>query len=452
MNRPLSTLIVDDDEAFVDSLSDFLSGKGFFVLSGKTGAEGVERFEKHQPPLVLLDQNLPDMEGIQVCRKILEINPTVKVIFITAFATVRYAVDAMEAGAFNYLSKPFDLNELLITMDRAVKSVHMEGKLKVRDYEKKREREEKRLIGSSLVLKRIREQIMMAADTEANVLITGETGVGKNVVARAIHDLQAQREDFLTINCTAIPENLMEAECFGHEKGVFTGADACREGIFELADGGTLVLDEIGDIPIQLQSKLLSVLEDKSVRRIGGGRNIPIDIRIIATTNQELEEAIRNKRFRQDLYYRLAVFSLRIPPLREHPEDIPEIADYFVEKFCGRPVKIPEDDIKKMTAYPWPGNVRELRNVIERASILLGGDEIRPADLLVMPGGGQGDPERVASPNAFREILPLEAIQRRYIFSSLEACSGNKSRTARALGISISTLKRKLKEMNMKTP
>lgn len=452
MNRPLSILIVDDDEAFVDSLSDFLSGKGFWVLSGKTGGEGLERFEKHQPPLVLLDQNLPDMEGIQVCRKILETNPAVKIIFITAFATVRYAVDAMEAGAFNYLSKPFDLNELLIIMDRAVKSVHMEGKLRVRDYEKKREREEKRLIGSSVVLKRIREQIMLAADTEANVLITGETGVGKNVVARAIHDLQAQREDFLTINCSAIPENLMEAECFGHEKGVFTGADACREGIFELADGGTLVLDEIGDIPIQLQSKLLSVLEDKSVRRIGGGRNIPVDIRIIATTNQELEEAIREKRFRQDLYYRLAVFSIRIPPLREHPQDIPEIADYFVEKFCRRPVKIPEGDIKKMTAYPWPGNVRELRNIIERASLLLQGDEIRPAHLLDMPGGVQEAPERVAPPTGSREILPLETMQRRYILSSLEACSGNKSRTARTLGISLSTLKRKLREMNRKTP
>ena len=452
MNRPLSTLIVDDDEAFVDSLSDFLKGKGFFVLSGKTAHEGVEKFERHQPPLVLLDQNLPDMEGVQVCRKILAINPAVKIIFITAFATVRYAVDAMEAGAFNYLSKPFDLNELLIIMDRAAKSVQMEGKLKVRDYEKKREREEKRLIGSSRVLKRIREQIMLAADTEANVLITGETGVGKNVVARAIHDLQAGREDFLTINCSAIPENLMEAECFGHEKGVFTGADACREGIFELADGGTLVLDEIGDVPVQLQSKLLSVLEDKSVRRIGGGRNISIDIRIIATTNHELEEAIKEKRFRQDLYYRLAVFSIRIPPLREHPEDIPEIADFFVAKFCRRSVKISEIDLKKMTAYPWPGNVRELRNVMERASLLLESDVIRPARLLAMPGGDPGGEERVAFPKASREILPLEAVKRHYILSSLKACAGNKSRTARALGISISTLKRKLKEMDGKRP
>ena len=304
---------------------------------------------------MLLDQKLPDMEGIEVCRKILEIDPRSKVILVTAYATVRCAVDAIKAGAFNYLSKPFELDELLHIMDLAVKNVQMEGKIRVQDYERTRESEEKQLIGSSDEIQRVREQVRLAATTDSNVLITGETGVGKNVVARAIHDLQVGRENFLMVNCSAIPENLMEAEYFGHEKGVFTGADTRREGIFELADGGTLVLDEIGEIPIRLQSKLLAILEDKCVRRIGGGRNIPVDVRIVATTNQDLAQAIREKSFRQDLYYRLAVVTIQVPPLREHPEDIPEIAGHFAKIFC-----------RKLVRHPCPGHQEDDRLPVAR--------------------------------------------------------------------------------------
>ncbi len=345
--KAIQVLIIDDDELFAASLSDYLSAKSYKVSSARTGKQGMAIFEREQPALVLLDQKLPDMEGIEVCRKILEMDPRTKVILVTAYATVRCAVDAIKAGAFNYLSKPFELDELLIIMDLAVKNVQMEGKIRVQDYERTRESEEKQLIGSSDEMRRVREQIRLAATTDSNVLITGETGVGKNVVARAIHDLQAGRENFLMVNCSAIPENLMEAEYFGHEKGVFTGADTRREGIFELADGGTLVLDEIGEIPIRLQSKLLTILEDKCVRRIGGGRNIPVDVRIVATTNQDLAQAIREKRFRQDLYYRLAVVTIQVPPLREHPEDIPEIAEYFARIFCRKPVRILDPDMKR---------------------------------------------------------------------------------------------------------
>jgi len=286
MKKVSNILIIDDDDFVAASLSDFLISKGFGVQTAANGKDGIETFERKQPPLVLLDQKLPDMEGAHVCKKILEINPNTKIVFITAYATVQYAVEAMQAGAFHYLSKPFELDELSIAIDMALKNAHMEVKLRVQDYEREKERQEKKLIGSSEVMKRIREQIELAASSEATVLITGETGVGKNVVARGIHDLQIKRETFLAINCSAIPENLMEAEYFGHEKGVFTGAETRREGIFELADGGTLVLDEIGEIPMHLQSKLLTVLEDKSIRRIGSGRAIPIDVRIIATTNE----------------------------------------------------------------------------------------------------------------------------------------------------------------------
>ena len=449
MIKTINILIIDDDIFFTASLSDFLIGKGLNVQIAPDGKEGIESFERQQHSLVLLDQKLPGMGGVEVCRKIIEINPNAKVIFMTAYATVQYAVEAMQAGAFHYLSKPIDLDELLIAIRMAVKNVRLEGMLRVQDYEREKERQEKRLIGSSEVMNRIREQMKLASGSDANILITGETGVGKNVVARAIHDLQNQRETFLTINCSAIPENLMEAEYFGHEKGVFTGADTRREGIFELADGGTLVLDEIGEIPMHLQSKLLTVLEDKNIRRIGSGRTIPVDVRIIATTNQDLEEAIHKKRFRQDLYYRLAVYNIHIPPLRQHPEDIPKIADYFVKQFCRNPSRIPGNHLKKMMNYTWPGNVRELRNVIERACILFQGDEIRPADLLLEQGPYRIrqiiDPD-IQYPG---DIISLKEIEERYTLSALKACSGNKSLTARTLGISISTLKRKLKEFNI---
>ena len=449
MNKTLDILIIDDDALFVASLSDFLISKGFKVQTATNGRQGIKRFENRQPPLALLDQELPDIGGIEVCQKILEINPNAKIIFMTAYATVQYAVEAMQAGAYNYLSKPFSLDELLIAINLAAKNAHLEGRLRIQDYEREKMRQEQKLIGSSEIMKRIREQIKLSASSEANVLITGDTGVGKNVVARAIHDFQDKQDIFLTINCSAIPENLMEAEYFGHEKGVFTGAEMRREGIFELADGGTLVLDEIGEIPIHLQSKLLTVLDDKCVRRIGSGRSISVDVRIIATTNRNLEEAINNRCFREDLYYRLAVITVHLPPLREHPEDISEIADHFVNRYCRKPVKIPESHIERMMAYPWPGNVRELRNVIERASLLLRGDEIRPADLLLHGVLNQcfpADKERV---RAGQEIPSLGEVKRRHIFSALKACSGNKSLTARNLGVSLSTLKRNLKEMNI---
>jgi DNA-binding NtrC family response regulator len=445
--KAIQVLIIDDDELFVASLCDYLSTKNYKVSSARTGKDGMATFEREQPALVLLDQKLPDMEGIEVCRKILEIDPKTKVVLVTAYATVRCAVDAIKAGAFNYLSKPFELDELLIIMDLAVKNVQMEGKIRVQDYERTKESEEKQLIGSSDKMRRVREQIRLAATTDSNVLITGETGVGKNVVAKAIHDLQAGRENFLMVNCSAIPENLMEAEYFGHEKGVFTGADSRREGIFELADGGTLVLDEIGEIPIRLQSKLLTILEDKCVRRIGGGRNIPVDVRIIATTNQDLDRAIKEKRFRQDLYYRLAVVTIQVPPLRERPADIPEIAEYFARLFCRKPGAIPEHDMKKMIDYPWPGNVRELRNVIERASLLLKGDTLRPAGLLVNHDPDNAWAER--RPSDMSEIVPLQELKRQQILTALKACAGNKSRTARTLGISLSTLKRTLADINI---
>ncbi|NNF97794.1 MAG: sigma-54-dependent Fis family transcriptional regulator [Desulfobacteraceae bacterium] len=448
MKKDLTILIVDDDHYFTGSLSEFLSGKGYTILTVGTARDGIKSFEEHIPPIVLLDQELPDSSGLEVCRKILEIESSVKIIFITAHASVRYAVDAMQAGAFNYLAKPFSLDELMIAINLAVKNVQLEDQLKIQAYEQKHAHSGHRLLGVSDAMERLREQIKIGSESQAVILITGETGVGKNLVAREIHDLQEKRDSFLSINCSAIPENLIEAEYFGHEKGVFTGADARREGIFELANGGTLVLDEISEVPFHLQSKLLAVLEERQVRRIGSARPINVDVRIIAISNQNLESAIRENRFREDLYYRLAVINIQVPALRHHIEDLPILAGFFVQRFCGKEAGISDDQIKQMQKYAWPGNVRELRNIIERASLLRRGNQIKPADLLV-PGhlNTRLVQNTEAAPVAHQtKIVTLDELTNRHITSTLAVFAGNKSKTAKELGISLSTLKRKLKK------
>jgi DNA-binding NtrC family response regulator len=376
----------------------------------------------------------------------LDLDPFVKVIFITAHASIPYAVDAMQTGAFNYLPKPFSLEELLISIQMAAKSLKLEGKIKVQEYENKRKRTEAKLIGHSNAIAQLRGQIKLAAASDAAVLITGETGVGKNLIAREIHRRQGRREPYLTINCSAIPENLIESEYFGYEKGTFTGADTRREGIFELADGGTLVLDEIGDIPYHLQSKLLSVLEEKQVRRIGSAHPINVDVRIVALTNRDLTQAIQEKLFREDLYYRLAVIHIKVPALRQHIEDLPALARHFTANFCGGEVALSEEQLGRLAAYPWPGNVRELRNIIERASLLRQGDCIRPAELLSSADPGSlGVICRPTPSSIAPDIMPLEDIVRQHIARALQACGGNKSQAAKHLGLSLSTLKRKLK-------
>lgn len=450
MASQLRILIIDDDVYITDSLAEYLEIKGFEVDVAGKGEKGLEYFETRHPAIVLLDQELPDRNGLEICRDLLELDPSVKVIFITAHASVRYAVDAMQRGAFNYLAKPFSLEELLISINMAVNSLKLEGKLKAKEYESKKQLAEVQLVGDSSPMQRLRGQIDLAAASDAAVLITGETGVGKNVIAKEIHQRQGKRDPYLSINCSAIPENLIEAEYFGHEKGAFTGADTRREGIFELANGGTLLLDEIGDIPYHLQSKLLSVLEDKQVRRIGSAQSVTVDVRIIAVTNRDLADAIAENRFREDLYYRLAVINIAVPPLRQRKEDIPGLSYYFAHKFCGASATIPEAQLERLAAYDWPGNVRELRNVIERASLLRQGNTILPADLLLAAGEpGAGLQPAAASADKSATIQSLDDIVQQHILGALEACGGNKSQTAKKLGLSLSTLKRKLKSFDM---
>ncbi len=446
--KPNATiLIIDDDPMISGTLMELLESERYRAIVAGTGKAGRQAFQTHHPSIVLLDQELPDATGIEVCRDILEMDAAVKIIFITAHASVRYAVDAMQTGAFNYLPKPFSLDELMIAVRMAEKSLRLEGRLKVQEYKNKQQRFMAQLVGRSDAVERLRGQIQLAAASDAAVLITGETGVGKNLIAREIHQRQSRREPFLTINCSAIPENLMESEYFGHEKGAFTGAESRREGIFELADGGTLLMDEIADTPYHLQSKLLSFLEEKQVRRVGGTHSINVDVRIIAATNRDLAAAIRENRFREDLFYRLAVIQIHVPPLRRHPEDIPAIADYFAGSFCGEEVKIPTAQMQRLAEYHWPGNVRELRNIIERASLLRQNDTIHPADLL---GSGPQEVNNVTGVEILRPeaILPLEELIQKHIQRALATFNGNKSQAAKSLGLSLSTLKRKIKSFS----
>jgi DNA-binding NtrC family response regulator len=443
-------LIIDDNSGFCESVRDLLNDETTEVMIANTGNDGLQICKDKKIDVVILDQKLPDTEGISLCPSILEQNEQTKIIFVTAYPSFSNAVEAIKVGAHDYLSKPFEMAELELTIKQAFRTQELEKAEQIQNYRDTKENEEIELISGQGVFDEILKMIDLAASSDAPVLITGETGTGKNVVARAIHyKSNLPNKLFLTTNCTALPENLIEAELFGSEKGAFTGATTSRKGIFELADGGTLVLDEIGSMPIHLQSKLLGVLEEKKIRRVGGESIKPINVRVIANSNNDLEEAIKNKTFRDDLYYRLSVIRIHIPPLRERKQDIPKLCDYFISKMArDNKVRMADSELNNLLEYEWPGNVRELRNVIERSLIIQHGQPLRPSQLLrVNYTSPLGTIEKNA--NNEQEIVPLEITEKQCIGRALDKFSGNYSQTAKALGISLSTLKRKVKFYNL---
>lgn len=440
-------LVIDDDKVFCDAVRDYLSGETMEVFTANTGRDGLAVCSRRRVEIVLLDQRLPDVEGVSLCPSILKQNEQTKIIFITAYPSFDNAVKAIKIGAYDYLSKPFELEELELAVEKALRTLELEIIEQIQSYKDDKESEGNVLIGGHGGLSDTLKLVEMAAPADAPVLITGETGTGKNVVAGSIHYKgPAKRKAFISINCAALPENLIEAELFGCERGAFTGAVTARKGIFELAEGGTLFLDEMGAMPLHLQSKLLGVLDDKKVRRVGGESARPVDARIIAASNTDLEEAVRSRTFRQDLYYRLSVIRIHIPPLRDRPHDIPELCNYFIHKIANdREATLPDSELSRLMEYDWPGNVRELRNIIERSLIIQGGAVLRPSGLL------KASPSHspASSSSAENDITTLEKFEENHIKEVLGKFSGNYTRTAKALGISLSTLKRKIKRYDL---
>jgi two-component system response regulator AtoC len=434
MVKPL-LLIIDDDETICLGLKVFFEGRGYGVVTSQAGQEGLRLALKEIPDVVLLDLRLPDIYGIEVLKAVKKDYPEISVIVMTGYGEIEEAVRAMKLGAEYYFQKPVDLEEIAVIVEKSlgIKQIRQEAVLyKESPYP---------IVGRSMQTQGLIHMVnLLASNPLTTVLIQGETGTGKELVARNIHALSNRAgKPFIDINCAAIPANIVESELFGYEAGAFTDAKKTKKGLFELADGGTLFLDEIGDMPQSAQAKMLRVIENKALKRLGGTRDIIVDVRIIAATNRDLENLVKEGTFREDLYYRLNVIPLMITPLRGRPEDIPIIAGFLLEeikKAMGRREigMLTPDVIELLCSYSWPGNVRELRNVIERAAILCDGGNIS-AGHLALPA------ERVSQ----KAPLTLSEIEKTHIDNVLRMTEGNRTRAAQVLGVARSTLNEKIK-------
>jgi DNA-binding NtrC family response regulator len=442
--RRHSVLIIDDDRLLCEMASDFLATDDLKVMSAHTGKEGLELCSRHYFDVVLLDQKLPDGEGYALCPQIIAHSENVKIIFITAFPSFKNALIAIESGAFSYLTKPFELKELKIAIDKCLRVNELEKAEESLQYQSSRENFAGALIGESGSLASISGLIATAAHSSSPVLITGETGSGKSLVARLIHRHSGRRGPFMAINCSALPENLIESELFGYEKGAFSGAHATKKGLLEIAENGSVLLDEIAEMGFHLQAKLLGVLDEMQIRRIGGVISHPVQVRIMAATNVALEKKIKDREFREDLFYRLNVIRIHLPPLRERREDIPRLLEVFLREMAPqRKLTLSGRDLEKLKNYHWPGNVRELKNVIERAVIhSQGGSELQIPSLLPAASRAEESAQEVLGNSS--EIRTMEEMQRRYAAWTVKKMNHNLTRSAKALGISLNTLKKKL--------
>ncbi|MEE8184478.1 MAG: sigma-54 dependent transcriptional regulator [Acidobacteriota bacterium] len=453
-------LVVDDEKLIRWSLRERLQEEGFEVSEAETAKNALKLFQEEAPDLLLLDYRLPDGTGLQILETVRKENPEISVVMMTAYGTVESAVQAMKLGAFDYLTKPVNLDELAVVVEHALEATRLRREVRRLRTENREQYGMVDLIGRSQQMQEVFDLLRKITASQAStILLEGESGTGKNVIAKAIHYGSARSDGpFVTITCSALTETLLESELFGHEKGAFTDAKIQKKGLFEVADGGTAFLDEIGEISPALQVKLLRFLEDKTFKRVGGVRDIMVDVRIIAATNRFLEEAVRKGQFRDDLYYRLKVIPILLPPLREHPEDIPLLArhflDHYNQEFRKNTQEIDPRAMDRLMQYPWPGNVRELRNVIERIMILENKPKIELFDLPgPIRGGGFPRPEGSdqAAPDSRVLVgkISLEEMERRAIRQALEKTNRNQVRAAKLLGISRDALRYRMKKFGL---
>ena len=452
---PARILVIDDEQMIRWSIEETLRAAGHEVAIAETAAEGMALFRQMLPEVVFLDVRLPDEDGLSVLKQMKDENGAdTAVIVMTAFGEIRTAVEAMRLGAFDYLKKPFDFEELEVIVRRALETTHLQREVDELREERRKTFGADSIIGQSEKMRQVMSLLERIAQSDAaTVLLQGENGTGKDLFARAIH-LRGKRAGgpFVDISCTAMPDTLFETELFGHEKGAFTDAKTMKRGLFELADNGTLFLDEVGDMPLVSQAKVLKVIESRQFKRVGGTVDHHVDIRIVAATNRDLEGAVREGRFREDLYYRLKVIPVVLPPLRERRDDIPLLLEHYIAKYNADFRKgfrgVSPDALQLLMAYPWPGNVRELRNLVERILILERGDTILPEHLppeisvATAPSQEAGSPQYRLRPTG----ICLDDVEKDFVRQALEAAGGNQTRAALLLGVSRDQLRYRMQK------
>ncbi len=445
-----SILVVDDEPEMRQLLQDTLAEDHYRVIVASDGQEALTRLESEQFPVIITDLRMKGMDGLGLLEQVVHRFPESNLIMMTAFGTVESAVEAMKHGAFDYLTKPVKTDELLVTVKKALRDALLRHEVQQLRQAVGRDFAFDQILGKSKPMREIFDLIRRVADSQTNILITGESGTGKELVAKALHfNSQRKSKPFVPVNCAAIPELLLESELFGHVRGSFTDAKTDKRGLFEEAHDGTLFLDEISELPMMLQAKLLRAVQEREIRRVGATRSTPVNVRLIAATNVLLVEEVKAKRFREDLYYRLNVIEIHLPPLRERKEDIPLLAHGLLQKCLTAQEKhvegIADSAMARLMDYPWPGNVRELENIVERAATLTQGQKISLEDLPLNIQDIKGEGQFIE--DAVEQTLPLAQVEQSYIRRVLEKLGGNKYQTAQVLGIDRKTLYRKLSEM-----